>query len=126
MRMKKLLPFLSLFFILAPMVVANAASINGEATSEYRAYFQPGQDNPSREVEMYPNPVTEGRLTISSTDNILSIQILNITGKIVFSQEYQPDTNTVDLELDKLEKGIYLVRVSFAGKETHTEKVMIK
>jgi hypothetical protein len=126
MRMKKLLPLLSVFFMLAPIVVANAASINGNALSEYRSYFQPGQDNPAREIEMYPNPVTEGRLTISSTDNIQSVQILNITGKIVFSQEYQPDTNTVDLELDKLEKGIYLVRVSFEGKETHTEKVMIK
>jgi hypothetical protein len=51
---------------------------------------------------------------------------LNITGKIVFSQEFQPNTTMVDLQLDKLEKGIYLVRIGFTGKETHTEKVMVK
>jgi hypothetical protein len=84
------------------------------------------QSQPLREVELYPNPITEGRLTITASDDISSVQILNITGKVVFNQEFDSNTNRVDLELDKLEKGIYLVRINFPGKLSRTEKVMIK
>ena len=94
--------------------------------SEFRSLHMADQDQPVREVELYPNPITEGRLTITASDYITSVQILNITGKVVFSQEYGSNTNRVDLELEKLEKGIYLVRINFPGKISRTEKVMIK
>jgi hypothetical protein len=124
--MKKLLPLFAMLFLWAAMVTATSLPAAAETNSINRTYFQPGQDQLVREIELYPNPITDGHLTITSTESILSVQILNITGKIVFNQEFQPNTNTVDLELDKLEKGIYLVRIGFSGKETHTEKVMVK
>ena len=124
--MKKLLPLFAMLFIWAAMVTANSLPAVSGMNSLNRTYYQPGQDQQVREIELYPNPITDGHLTIISTEGILSVQILNITGKIVFNQQFQPNTNTVDLELDKLEKGIYLVRIGFPGKETHTEKVMVK
>jgi len=124
--MKRFLPLFAILFLWAALVTANGLPAVDEMNSISRAYFQPGQDQPAREIELYPNPITDGRLTISSSESIQSVQILNITGKIVFNQEFQPNTNTVDLELDKLEKGIYLVRIGFIGKEIHTEKVMVK
>lgn len=123
--MKKILPLFAILFLWAAVMTANGLPV-AEINSINRTYFQPGQDQLVREIEFYPNPITDGRLTITSSESILSVQILNITGKIVFNQEFQPNTNTVDLQLDKLEKGIYLVRIGFAGKETHTEKVMVK
>ena len=51
---------------------------------------------------------------------------MNITGKVVFSQVYPSGSSSEVIELNKLEKGIYLVRIGFAGKENHTEKIMIK
>jgi hypothetical protein len=124
--MKKILPLFVMIFIWAAMATASSLPTVSEMNSINRTYFQPGQDQLAREIELYPNPVTDGHLTITSTESILAVQILNITGKIVFNQEFQPNTNSVDLELDKLEKGIYLVRISFTGKETHTEKIMVK
>jgi hypothetical protein len=124
--MKKILPLFAILILWAAVVNADGFPAASEYNSIHRTYFQPGQDQLVRDIELYPNPVTDGRLTITSSESILSVQILNITGKIVFNQEFQPNTNTVDLELDKLEKGIYLVRIGFAGKETHTEKVMVK
>jgi hypothetical protein len=123
--MKRLLPLFAILFIWATMVTAKGLPAD-EINSIARTYFQPGQDQLAREIELYPNPITEGHLTITSSESILSVQILNITGKIVFTQDFQPNTNTVDLQLDKLEKGIYLVRIGFSGKEIHTEKVMVK
>jgi len=124
--MKKLLPLFAILFLWAAVETANGLPAASELNSISRTYFQPGQDQLVRDIELYPNPITDGRLTINSSESIQSVQILNITGKIVFNQEFQPNTNTVDLELDKLEKGIYLVRIGFVGKETHTEKVMVK
>jgi hypothetical protein len=124
--MKKLLPLFAILFFLAAGMTATGLPAPSELNSISRTYFQPGQDQLVRDIELYPNPITDGHLTITSTESIQTVQILNITGKIVFNQEFQPNTNTVDLELDKLEKGIYLVRIGFLGKETHTEKVMVK
>jgi hypothetical protein len=124
--MKKLLPLFAILFLWASVVTATGLPAASELNSISRTYFQPGQDQLVRDIELYPNPITDGHLTITSSESIQSVQILNITGKIVFNQDFQPNTNTVDLELDKLEKGIYLVRIGFLGKETHTEKVMVK
>jgi len=107
--MKKLLPLAAIFIIWA-----NTALGIG---------LQPIQ--PEREIEIFPNPVTEGRLTISSNDEIFSIKIMNITGKTVFSEEYESGMKSMVVELDKLEKGIYLVRLGFSDEATHTSKIMV-
>lgn len=78
------------------------------------------------EVVMYPNPVTEGRLTIKSEESFILIQIMNITGEIVFNQEYPMGTTAEIVELNKLEKGMYLVRIGFAGRNNYTAKIIIK
>ena len=83
-------------------------------------------EDPVKKVEVYPNPMTDGILTLKTEEQMLSVQILSITGKIVFNQEYQPGTYDVILELSKLEKGIYLIRISFSDKKVHTEKLMVK
>jgi len=122
--MKKVLPFAIFLLIWAVSSSGTSFPSLHDLKAEFRSL--PMADQPEREVELYPNPITEGRLTITASDNIYSVQILNITGKVVFNQEYDSSTNRVDLELDKLEKGIYLVRINFPGKISRTEKVMIK
>jgi hypothetical protein len=77
-------------------------------------------------IVMFPNPVTEGRLTIKSEDPFNTIQILNITGEIVFSQEYPSGSYSEVLELNKLEKGMYLVRIGFTGRTNFTGKIIVK
>jgi hypothetical protein len=77
-------------------------------------------------IIMYPNPVTEGILTIKSGESFHSIQILNITGEIVFNQDYPSGSNQEVLEITKLEKGMYLVRIGFAGRANHTAKIIVK
>ena len=124
--MKNVLP-VAIFFIFCVTAVAGSSLPSVvELRAEYKALQGTVPDQPSREVELYPNPVTDGRLTISASDNIESVQILNITGKMVFNQDYDANTSFVYLELDKLEKGVYLVRIYFPNKEYRTEKIMIK
>jgi len=124
--MKKIIPLSVILFLWA-------AAISGSDLPPYAGlygyntfYLVEDQEEPVKEIEIFPNPVTEGRLNIKASESILSVQILNITGKMVFNEEYQPNTNSVVIDLDKPEKGIYLVRIGFAGKVTHTEKIMVK
>jgi hypothetical protein len=124
--MKKFIP-------LAAVLLFWAATVIGSEPASFMALFTPNTlltvedpDQPERKVEIYPNPVTEGRLTITASEDILSVQILNIAGKTVFNQDYEPNTTSVMVEPDNLEKGIYLVRISFANKISHTEKIMVK
>jgi hypothetical protein len=124
--MRNVLPLIIVLLLWAASVSGTDFPSLNNLKSEFRSLHLADQDQPLREVEIYPNPITEGRLTITASDDISSVQILNITGKVVFNQEYDSNTNRVDLELDKLEKGIYLVRINFPGKLSRTEKVMIK
>jgi hypothetical protein len=124
--MKKFLP-------LAAVLLFWVTTAMGSNPALFSALYAPGNflfaedpDQPERKIEIYPNPVTEGRLTITSSEDILSVQILNIAGKTVFSQDYEPNTTSVVVEPDNLEKGIYLVRIGFANKISHTEKIMVK
>ncbi len=53
------------------MATASSLPTVSEMNSLNRTYFQPGQDQLAREIELYPNPVTDGHLTITSTESIL-------------------------------------------------------
>ena len=88
----------------------------------------PGIQQPETEIsiDLFPNPLTEGRLNIRSNKQILSVQVLNITGKMVFSQEYSPGNNNLTIDLANLERGLYLVRITSDKNIVHTEKVMVK
>jgi len=124
--MYKFLPVLSVFVLFSTFVNAGSTPYihTGNTTDEsFTLYFS---EPITPVVEIFPNPVTEGRLTINSDEAILLVQIMNITGKIVFSQEYQPDTSSVTIELNDVEKGVYLVRITFNDKVVHTEKIMVK
>lgn len=124
--MKKTIP---LFAFIAFFCVSFTAFSNNKNSGNIS--FKPdisfqSQEEPELKVEIYPNPLTEGRLTVKANEQILSIQVLNITGEIVLNTEYQPGTYDVVLELNQAEKGLYLVRVNFDNKVIHTEKIMVK
>jgi len=124
--MKNVLLFAIVLFICVTSITASDLPSVSKLRSQYKDLQIAKQDQPSKNLEIYPNPVTEGRLTISSSENIASVQILNITGKMVINQEYDGNSSIIYIELDKLEKGVYLVRVNFPGKEYLTEKIMVK
>jgi hypothetical protein len=124
--MKKLLPLAAIFLLWATSAIAGDLTPYPGSFDGNPFFLTYQNSEPEKEIEIFPNPVTGGQVTIKASESILSVQILNITGKIVLSEEYEPNTTTVVVELTKLEKGIYLVRIGFTGKITHTEKIMIK
>ena len=72
----------------------------------------------------YPNPVSNGILTISSAGNSLkNITIFNLLGKQVLSSSFSGVQSNVDVS--SISAGIYILKVTEAGK-TATKKVVIR
>ncbi len=124
--MKKILPLTAILVIWASSAWGSNLPPYSESYSLNPFYISEEFDQPDKDIEIFPNPVTEGRITIKSSESFQSVQIMNITGEIVFAREYPSGTASEVIELDKLQKGIYLVRIGFSTKVNHTEKIMIK
>ena len=59
------------------------------------------------DLNIYPNP-TSGIVTISSNQAIVNIEVFDVTGKLVYSQQNIKQTNTT-LDLSTLSNGIYFI-----------------
>jgi hypothetical protein len=64
-------------------------------------------------VSIYPNPVRDV-LTVDTKNTIDNISIYNMMGQQVISQN--PNAASAKVTVSALQKGIYLVKVSAAGK----------
>jgi lysophospholipase L1-like esterase len=73
------------------------------------------KENKSELLSVYPNP-TNDLLQVSCTDaNNSSIEIYNITGKLIFRKDI--DSVTTEVSLVNLSEGIYFVRLVSGNKQ---------
>ncbi len=77
-------------------------------------------------VSVYPNPVTDNKINIIASQNIKSIKILTIVGSAIFDEKYEAGITSVELNLDKVSRGLYLLKLEFNKDKFYTEKIMIK
>lgn len=61
---------------------------------------------------MYPNPVKDV-VTIKSSGFIapVALKLYSLDGKLLHQQKLQPKNNTIDLNMDAIPKGIYLLQI---------------
>jgi hypothetical protein len=86
---------------------------------------------PSEALHVYPNPLDRGVLTIQfaglESDRTASLQIADLTGKTVFTDEVmvsRQGAGRVDLELpQQLRRGAYIVNLAQGGKR-YSEKLI--
>lgn len=78
-------------------------------------------ETPQETVNIYPNPVTNGKLFISSKSNVHSreVYIFDVLGKVVFQQE----TSTKELNISSLNPGVYMIKIR--EKDTYTTRKLI-
>lgn len=90
-----------------------------------------GQSNPSLGVSkneilglnVYPNPVTNGKVFISSTNSeVKKVAVYNVLGNQLLQKEVTPDGT---LDVSTLSKGIYLMKIS-EGAAISTRKLIIE
>ena len=76
-------------------------------------------ENTDNNISIYPNP-TSNFIEITA-ENICSIKIIDISGKIIYSFETTDNSTTIDLS--KFEKGIYFVKIS-TDNSTYSKKII--
>jgi hypothetical protein len=68
-------------------------------------------------ILIFPNPF-ENELNISTTVQKAAIEIVNLQGRIVFSQNVSPQNGTISINLSNLAKGIHVLRFKTNGTES--------
>jgi hypothetical protein len=80
-------------------------------------------NNQKASISVYPNPVSNGFVTVTSDQRIEKVEILSILGEIVVTEDFEA-TNSVKLNLN-LESGIYLIKVSFTNNTYNTKRIWV-
>ena len=68
---------------------------------------------------IFPNPVSD-ILNIKSEKEIIKVEISDILGKIIISEKNP--TNRINVQ--KLEKGLYTIKITFKDENSITQKIV--
>ena len=80
----------------------------------------------SKDVFMFPNPVTNGQLTLLANSDIEQVIIYDLTGKVVSQEVVAKNISRVAIDVTERHTGIYLVRTVLEGGHSTTKKVTIR
>jgi hypothetical protein len=75
----------------------------------------------------YPNPADK-ILTIRpnfATGTNFTVRILNTAGKVAFEDTFDRNENDVEIEVEKIPAGVYLIIIQANGRISETGKVVI-
>ena len=74
-------------------------------------------------IQIYPNPVSDKLYIKSVLDDIKKIEMIDLTGKVIYTNKVIRKSETIDLV--GISTGLYLIRIYTADK-VFTEKVVVK
>lgn len=74
---------------------------------------------------MYPNPNASGSLRLEAAENIDHVEIFNLLGQRVLMQNGSASTQT-DINIAKLDHGMYLVNLYFADNHISIQKLVVE
>lgn len=99
---------------------------NAETTSPFPigTYTRPlsNSDFTSTNFSLYPNPVTNGSVTISSNSaDAMQVQVYDVLGKVVKSETLSSNT----LDVSNLNTGLYIVKIT-QNQNSVTKKLVIR
>ncbi len=78
--------------------------------------------NSTEVVNFYPNPVSNGKIYITSKQNLTKeITIFDVLGKKVF----QVTQTSKEVNVSSLSPGVYIIKIK-EGEATYTRKLIIK
>jgi hypothetical protein len=97
-------------------VLISAGIIVKELRIKQDASVSVSEVNKTNNITIYPNP-TSGLVTISSIQTIANIEVFDVTGKLVYTQQNNRNQTNTEIDLSALSNGIYLIHAqnNFGG-----------
>lgn len=84
------------------------------------------ENNISLELRVYPNPSTDGKVTIElNNQEITEIRLTNITGKEVFLKKFQFAENKKQIQFNDIPNGLYIIRIITSDQKQVMKKLML-
>jgi hypothetical protein len=75
------------------------------------------------EFKMYPNPV-QREISLISNNLIRSIEVFNISSKVVFSQIFNQAINDIKIKMEDFEPGLYIFKIINHQNHIYYERVI--
>jgi PKD repeat protein len=114
-------------FYTVTLIATNASGSDTATKVDYIAVFNVGVKEAAENgiMNIWPNP-SDGAVNISLPGNSVasSLEISDLMGRVVYSKQAITATE-VNLDLNSLEKGVYIVRVN-ANNSSSTRKLILK
>jgi len=100
----------------------------GTLTIALNAVLEVDDFTPLNKVNIYPNPVSNGRIVIHNLEAIsfAKIELFNISGSLLKSSEVIVQANTLTLDAQNLASGIYLLRLTAENNQTIIRKLVME
>lgn len=84
------------------------------------------ENNISLELRVYPNPCTDGKVTVElNNQEISEIRLTNITGKEVFLKKFQFAESKKQIQLNDIPNGLYIIRIIASDQKQVMKKLMV-
>lgn len=98
-------------------------SFSAQAQEGKDSFFgNKNQEQPFENLNIYPNPVGNGRIFLTSkTNSIKEIEIFDVLGKRVL----QISITTKELNVSMLSPGVYIIKIK-EGDQRATRKLVVK
>ena len=81
----------------------------------------------SSSVRVFPNPVLNNELNISSSKTITGVQITNMIGQVVFSSKNQvTSSSSMKVLVNELPRGVYYLQIQHIDRNASVEKIVIR
>ena len=84
------------------------------------------EDHSMPVVDIYPNPATDGKILVRTSEPVISAELLNLLGQNVPVESRVINSSYTELQVEGAEPGVYLVRVNFSDSRSTVTKVNIQ
>lgn len=119
--MKQIILLIIVLFISISSFSQNSSGISPNWNNSVLAVKQN-----SPELKIYPNPCKSNIVTLDfKTLQIAEVQLTNITGKQVFLKKFKFTGNKIQLQLNDIQNGMYLLKVKSTDNTVVVKKFIV-
>ncbi len=90
------------------------------------ACFTGISENQVPQVSVFPNPVSNGKVTIQANANIIHVEIYNVLGELVGTVNNGKMERTMNLSISGLKPGAYMIRAYYADSSIGSGKILVE
>jgi len=88
--------------------------------------FGINENNAALNIHVYPNPVMNGEFSVEAQEAIESVEIYDITGRLVEVKEMAGRLENIKLKTNNNLSGLYLVKIQLTSGKVGTKKLLFK